>query len=52
MLKDNHIDMAGGIEKAIIQTKEYLRATKKSLRIEIETRNLEEVREVIRIRRR
>lgn len=29
MLKDNHVDMAGGIEKAIIQTKEYLRATKK-----------------------
>lgn len=49
MLKDNHIDMAGGIEKAIIQTKEYLRATKKDLRIEIETRNLEEVREVIRV---
>jgi nicotinate-nucleotide pyrophosphorylase (carboxylating) len=49
MLKDNHIDMAGGIEKAIIQTKEYLRATKKKLRIEIETRNLEEVKEVIRV---
>lgn len=49
MLKDNHIDMAGGIEKAIIQTKEYLRATKKSLRIEIETRNLDEVKEVIRV---
>lgn len=49
MLKDNHIDMAGGIEKAIIQTKEYLRATKKNLRIEIETRNLDEVREVIRV---
>lgn len=49
MLKDNHIDMAGGIEKAIIQTKEYLRATKKNLQIEIETRNLEEVKEVIRV---
>jgi nicotinate-nucleotide pyrophosphorylase (carboxylating) len=49
MLKDNHIDMAGGIEKAIIQTKEYLRATKKNLRIEIETRNLDEVKEVIRV---
>ena len=49
MLKDNHIDMAGGIEKAIIQTKEYLRATNKNLRIEIETRNLEEVKEVMRI---
>ncbi len=49
MLKDNHTDMAGGIEKAIIQTKEYLRATKKNLRIEIETRNLEEVKEVMRV---
>lgn len=49
MLKDNHVDMAGGIEKAIIQTKEYLRATKKNLRIEIETRNLDEVKEVLRV---
>lgn len=49
MLKDNHVDMAGGIEKAIIQTKEYLRATKKNLRIELETRNLEEVKEVMRV---
>lgn len=49
MLKDNHIDMAGGIEQAIIQTKEYLRATKKDLKIEIETRNLQEVSEVIRV---
>lgn len=49
MLKDNHVDMAGGVEKAIIQTKEYLRATKKKLRIEIETRNLEEVEEVVRV---
>lgn len=49
MLKDNHIDMAGGIEQAIIQTKEYLRATKKNLKIEIETRNLKEVKEVIRV---
>lgn len=49
MLKDNHIDMAGGIEQAIIQTKEYLRATKKDLKIEIETRNLREVNEVMRV---
>lgn len=47
MLKDNHVDMAGGIAQAINQTKEYLRATKKNLRIEIETRNLQEVREVV-----
>lgn len=49
MLKDNHIDMAGGIENAIIQTKEYLRATKKNLEIEVETRNLDEVKEVMRV---
>lgn len=49
MLKDNHIDMAGGIERAIIQTKEYLRATNKNLRIEIETRSLDEVKEVMRV---
>jgi len=49
MLKDNHVDMAGGVGKAIIQTKEYLRATKKNLRIELETRNLDEVKEVIRV---
>jgi nicotinate-nucleotide pyrophosphorylase (carboxylating) len=48
MLKDNHIDMAGGISKAINQTKDYLRATKKNLRIEVETRNLKEVEEVLR----
>lgn len=48
MLKDNHIDMAGGIEKAIIQTKEYLRASNKKLRIEVETRNLQEVETVLK----
>ena len=49
MLKDNHIDMAGGLEPAIIRTKDYLRATKLNLKIEIETRNLQEVQEVLRI---
>jgi nicotinate-nucleotide pyrophosphorylase (carboxylating) len=49
MLKDNHVDMAGGIEQAIIRTKDYLRARKKNLKIEIETRSLEEVNEVIRV---
>lgn len=47
MLKDNHIDMAGGIRAAINRTKDYLRANKRELRIEIETRNLKEVQEVI-----
>jgi len=49
MLKDNHIDMAGGMEQAIIRTKEYLRAINKDLKIEVEARTLKEVREVIQI---
>ena len=49
MLKDNHIDMAGGIEKAINRTKDYLRTLNKKLRIEVETRNLTEVEEVLRV---
>ena len=49
MLKDNHIDMAGGIKQAIIRTKDYLRATNRKLKIEIETRNLQEVKEVLRV---
>ncbi len=49
MLKDNHIDMAGGIEQAIIRTKDYLRAGNKELKIEIETRNLEEVEKVLQV---
>ncbi|MFA7472052.1 MAG: nicotinate-nucleotide diphosphorylase (carboxylating), partial [Spirosomataceae bacterium] len=49
MLKDNHIDYAGGIEPAIQKTREYLTKTGKKLKIEIETRNLEEVDEVLRV---
>jgi nicotinate-nucleotide pyrophosphorylase (carboxylating) len=49
MLKDNHIDMAGGVRAAINHTKDYLRATKRNLRIEIETRTLKEVEEVMEV---
>jgi nicotinate-nucleotide pyrophosphorylase (carboxylating) len=49
MLKDNHIDMAGGIENAIVRTINYLRAGNLKLRVEIETRNLAEVREVLKV---
>jgi len=49
MLKDNHIDFAGGIEQAILKTNKYLQDRKLQLKIEIETRNLEEVKEVLRI---
>ena len=48
MLKDNHIDFAGGISKAITATKNYLTETGRSLKIEIETRNLQEVEEVVK----
>src|SRR5690606_35251648 len=47
MLKDNHIDTAGGISAAINRTKDYLRAIGKKLPIEVETRNLAEVEEVL-----
>lgn len=47
MLKDNHIDFAGGIEKAIDTTREYLHSHLLDLKIEIETRNLDEVKRVI-----
>ena len=49
MLKDNHVDMAGGIRAAIENTKRYLREKHKDLRIEIETRNLKEVEEVMQV---
>lgn len=49
MLKDNHVDYAGGIESAIIGARKYLKDTGKDLKIEIETRNLEEVEEVLRV---
>jgi len=49
MLKDNHIDYAGGIIPAIEKTKEYLDLNKKSLRIEVEVRNLKELDDVLRV---
>lgn len=47
MIKDNHIDYAGGISKAITATHAYLKANNLDLKIEIETRNLDEVRQVL-----
>ena len=47
MLKDNHIDYCGGIEKAIQQAHEYVQSKKPGLRIEIETRNLDDVKKVV-----
>ncbi|MEQ9300425.1 MAG: carboxylating nicotinate-nucleotide diphosphorylase [Cyclobacteriaceae bacterium] len=47
MLKDNHIDFAGGIAQAIQATKTYLKSTERSLRIEVETRSVDEVQQVM-----
>jgi nicotinate-nucleotide pyrophosphorylase (carboxylating) len=47
MLKDNHIDFAGGITKAIDKTKEYLKENHLDLKIMVEARNLEEVKEIL-----
>jgi len=47
MLKDNHIDFAGGVCEAIQGAKKFIAQENLDLRIEVETRNLEEVREVL-----
>lgn len=49
LIKDNHVDFAGGIAEAIHLTISYLQRTGKHLQIEIETRSLEEVRQVLAI---
>ncbi len=47
MLKDNHVDYAGGITEAIVAARAYLAAQNRDLPILIETRNLDEVREAL-----
>ena len=47
MLKDNHIDFAGGIEQAIDRARNYLKEKNLNLKIEIETRSLDDVRRVM-----
>jgi nicotinate-nucleotide pyrophosphorylase (carboxylating) len=49
MLKDNHIDYAGGIEKAILRTKEYLKKNNLNLRVEIEARSIADVRKIMSV---
>ncbi|MGD1893758.1 MAG: carboxylating nicotinate-nucleotide diphosphorylase [Cyclobacteriaceae bacterium] len=51
MLKDNHIDYAGGIREAVESTYTYLKEKQLDLSIEVETRNLEEVRQVLEVGR-
>ena len=47
MLKDNHIDFAGGISNAIDKTREYLKKNNLSMKIEIEVRNFDELAQVL-----
>lgn len=47
MIKDNHVDFAGGITNAILSCKEYLQQKGKKLQIEIEVRNLDELKQVM-----
>ncbi|HCC51619.1 MAG TPA: carboxylating nicotinate-nucleotide diphosphorylase, partial [Porphyromonadaceae bacterium] len=49
LLKDNHVDFAGGIEQAITRAHHYLKEKGKNLKIEIEVRNLDELDEVLHI---
>ena len=47
LLKDNHVDFAGGIDKAILRAKEYCKEKGKNLKIEIEVRNFVELQQVL-----
>ena len=49
MIKDNHVDFAGGIRKAIEAAREYLAKNKLDLKIEIEVRNMEELKQVLEV---
>lgn len=49
MLKDNHIDYCGGIEKAIEKAYAYVQSTKPGLKIEVETRSLSDVKKVMSV---
>jgi nicotinate-nucleotide pyrophosphorylase (carboxylating) len=49
MLKDNHIDYAGGIERAIKRTNEYLKKNDKVLKIEIEARSIEDIKTILSV---
>lgn len=48
MLKDNHIDFAGGITQAITKTQKYLKETNRDLKIIVEARNLDEIEEILK----
>ena len=47
LIKDNHIDFAGGIEEAVTRAQEYCKANGKDLKIEVEVRSLDDIRKVM-----
>jgi nicotinate-nucleotide pyrophosphorylase (carboxylating) len=47
MIKDNHIDISGGIDEAIIAAQSYLKKKKKKLPIEVESRNIDDVKKIL-----
>jgi len=49
LLKDNHVDFAGGIENAITRAQQYLKDKNKNLKIEVEVRNIDELNEALRV---
>ena len=49
MLKDNHIDYCGGIEKAVNSAKKYIKENNLAIKIEVETRNIDEVKQALAV---
>jgi len=49
MIKDNHIDFAGGIKQAIERTQSYLKTHNKNLKIEVEARSFDEIKEIMEV---
>ena len=49
ILKDNHIDFAGGIGPAVAKVRQYLKEQQKELAVEVETRNIQEVKEALTV---
>lgn len=47
LIKDNHVDFAGGIDKAVAAAKDYCKAKGKDLKIEVEVRNTDEIKQAL-----
>lgn len=50
LIKDNHVDFAGGIPQAVAKAKEYCKATGRNLKIEVEVRNTDEIRQALEMK--